>query len=106
MGLLTGVLQQEAPLRAGTGGSRQGPRQQPTAHHGQVAQVLADLTPPLRGLQLQPLSRLFLPIHHGAAAVVAAVSGRGVEAGLEELPPLPQLRIPVQTQPSTGPSGG
>lgn len=68
------------------------------AHHGQVAQVLADLTSPLRGLQLQPLSRLFLPIRHGAAAVMAAVARRGVEAGLEELPPLPQLRIPARTQ--------
>lgn len=29
---------------------------------------------------------------------MAAVAGRGVEAGLEQLPPLPQLRIPVQTQ--------
>lgn len=67
--------------------------------------MLADLTPPFRGLQLQPLSRLFLPIRHGAAAVVAAVAGRGVEAGLEQLPPLPQLRVPVDTTQEPGPQG-
>lgn len=67
------------------------------AHHGQVAQVLTDLTPPLRGLQLQPLPRLFLPVGRGTAALVAAVAGGGMEAGLEQLPPLPQLRVPVQT---------
>lgn len=59
--------------------------------------MLADLTPPLRCLQLQPFSRLFLPIHRGAAAVVAAVAGGRVEASLEQLPALPQLCIPAGT---------
>lgn len=82
--------------RAGRGG----------AHHGQVAQVLAHLAPPLRGLQLQPLPGLLLAIGRGAAAVVAAVAGGRVEAGLKQLPPLPQLRIPTPGHPgSAGPRG-
>lgn len=75
------------------------------AHHGQVAQVLAHLAPPLRGLQLQPLPGLLLAIGRGAAAVVAAVAGGRVEAGLKQLPPLPQLRIPTRTPGVSGPEG-
>lgn len=75
------------------------------AHHGQIAQVLAHLASPLRGLQLQPLPRLLLAVGRCAAAVVAAVAGGGVEASLEELPPLPQLRIPARTPGVSWPTG-
>lgn len=67
--------------------------------------MLAHLAPPLRGLQLQPLPGLLLAVGRSAAAVVAAVAGGRVEAGLEQLPPLPQLRIPTRTPGSAGPEG-
>ena len=94
-----------SPWTGGTLGREAGREAGGQAHHGQVAQVLAHLAPPLRGLQLQPLPRLLLAVGRGAAAVVAAIAGGGVQAGLEELPPLPQLRIPARTPGVSGPTG-
>lgn len=64
-------------------------------HHGQVAEVLADLAASLRRLQRQPLAtRLLASLRGGQAAVVGAVAGRGQQARLVEFLPLAHLYVP------------
>lgn len=64
-------------------------------HHGQVAEVLADLAASLRRLQRQPLStRLLASLPGGKAAVVGAVAGRGEQARLVKFLPLAHLYVP------------
>jgi len=66
------------------------------SHHGQVAQVLADLAASLGRLQRQPFpAGLLAPLPRAQAAVVGAVAGRGQQAGVVELLSLAHLYVPI-----------